>query len=105
MEWQTSSARVWVQDGALYFEGDFSDVSIIPLRAQLIEFAQAYEGEKLTADLAKVKQIGHTGLGILEALRQALHDRGIGLVLASPPEAVLRMLVTTRLAQRFEIAL
>lgn len=105
MEWQTSSARVWAQNGTLYFEGDFSDISIIPLRARLIEFARAYEGEKLTADLAKVERIGHTGLGVLDALRQALHGRGIGLVLASPPEAVLRMLVTTRLAQRFEIAL
>jgi len=105
MEWQGSSARVWEQDGALYFEGDLTDIGIIPLRARLIEFARSYEGTTLTADLSNVQRIGHTGLGILDALRQALSDRGIKLVLASPPGPVLQMLVTTRLAQRFDIVL
>lgn len=103
MEWTYGSARVRVQDGALYFEGSLSGFDIIPLRAQLLEFAQGFHGDTLTADLSKVEQIGHTGLSILDALRQALSERGIKLVLASPSEPALQMLVTTRLAQRFDI--
>jgi ABC-type transporter Mla MlaB component len=104
LEWSYAGARVYAVGESIRFEGDLSGVELIPLRADLVEFAEEYQNDTLTADLSGVERLEHTGLSILDAMRDTLEMRGKHLVLTSLSKPALQMLVTTNLSQRFRIS-
>jgi len=103
LEWSFGNARVRAEDGVLHFEGSFAGVELIPLRAKLVEYAEQLQCDTLTVDLSKVERLEHTGLSILEALRDTMGMKGAKVVLVSPSKPTRQMLEITRLALRFEI--